>query len=148
MAFTNVHKITSTCHVSRNVVRHVLMLETKQKEKNRVWYSIYYNGIYTRQNKKRNTYNLSTVRKTTSDGPVSFISMQRYVKYCCITYRFQPGVKNVYKKNGHKPSRGQIVKSQKISVFIMLSCWISSSYGNLLSRPNGTQTLILFKFYL
>ena len=51
----------------------------------------------------------------------------------------------MYKKDGHKPSRGQIVKSQKISVFIMLSCWISSSNGNLLSRPNGTQTLIFFK---
>ena len=81
--------------------------------------------------------------KITSDGPVSFISVQRYVRYRCITYRLQPGVKNVYKKIGHKPSRGQIVKSQKICVFIMLSCWISSSNGNLLSRPNGTQTLIL-----
>ena len=51
-------------------------------------------------------------------------------------------------KNGQKPSRGQIVKSQKISVFIMLSCWISPSNGNLLSRPNGTQTVLLCKFYL
>ena len=59
------------------------------------------------------------------DGPVSLISVQRYVKYCCITYRLQPGVKNVYKKNGHKPSRGQFVKSQKINIFIKLSCWIS-----------------------
>ena len=107
-----------------------------------------YYFFYTRQNKKRNTYNRSTLRKTTSDGPVSFISVQRYVRYCCITYRLQPDVKNVYKKNGHKQSRGQIVKSQKISVFIMLSCWISSSNGNLLSRPNDTQTLILFKYYL
>ena len=31
------------------------------------------------------------------------------------------------KKIGHEPSGGQIVKSQEISVFIMLSCWISSS---------------------
>ena len=55
--------------------------------------------------------------------------------------------KNVYKKIGQKPSRGQIVKSQKFSVFIMLSCWISPGNGNLLSRPNGTQTLFLCKFY-
>ena len=31
------------------------------------------------------------------------------------------------KKIGHEPSGGQIVKSQEISVFIMLSCWTSSS---------------------
>ena len=43
---------------------------------------------------------------------------------------------------------GQIVKSQEISVFIMLSCWISSSNWNTLSRPNCTQTLILGKFCL
>ena len=52
--------------------------------------------------------------------------------------------KNVYKKISHKPSRGQIVKSQKISVFIMLSCWISSSNGNLLCRPNVTQTILIY----
>ena len=51
-------------------------------------------------------------------------------------------------ENWPKPIRGQIVKSQKISVFIMLSCWISPSNRNLLSRPNGTQTPILCKFYL
>ena len=39
------------------------------------------------------------------------------VRYCCVTYGLQPGVKNVHKKIGQKPSRGQIVKSQKISVF-------------------------------
>ena len=44
---------------------------------------------------------------------------------------------------GHKRSWGQIVKSDKISVFIMHSCWMSSSYGNRLSRPNGTYTLFL-----
>ena len=38
------------------------------------------------------------------------------------------------KKIGHEPSGGQIVKSQEISVFIMLSCWISSSNGNHLSK--------------
>ena len=31
---------------------------------------------------------------------------------------------------------GHIVKSQKITIFIMLSCRISSSNGNRLSRPN------------
>ena len=52
------------------------------------------------------------------------------------------------KKIVHEPSGGQIVKSQEISIFIMLSCWISSSNRNHLSRPNCTQTLILCKFYL
>ena len=52
-----------------------------------------------------------------------------------ITYHLQPGVKNVYKKTGQKPSTGQIVKLHKISVFIMLPCWISPSNRNLLSRP-------------
>ena len=42
------------------------------------------------------------------------------------------------RKFAKKPSRGQIVKSQKISVVIMLSCWISPSNGNHLSRPNVT----------
>ena len=60
------------------------------------------------------------------------------------THLLQPGVKNVIKKIGHKPSE----KSQKISDFIMLSCWISSSNGNRLSRPNGIQTLILFNFII
>ena len=43
---------------------------------------------------------------------------------------------------------GQIVKSQEISMFIMLSCRISSSNRNHLRRPNCTQTLILYKIYL
>ena len=55
---------------------------------------------------------------------------------------------NVFKKIGHEPSGGQIVKSQEISIFIMLSCWISSSNENHFSRPNCTQTLILCNFYL
>ena len=37
----------------------------------------------------------------TSDGPVSFISVQRYVRYCCITHNLSPGVKNNFKKIGH-----------------------------------------------
>ena len=60
----------------------------------------------------------------------------------------QPGVKIVLKKIGHEPSGDQIVKSQEISVLIMLSWWISSSNENPLNRPNCTQTLILCKFYL
>ena len=94
------------------------------------------------------THSATGAAKITSDGPVSFISVQRYVRYCCITCCLKPGVKNVYKKIGQKPSRCQIVNSQKISVFIMLSCWISPINGNLLSRPNGTQTLILCKLYI
>ena len=43
------------------------------------------------------------------------------------------GVEIVLKKIGHEQSGGQIVKSQEISVFIMLSCWISSSNWNHLS---------------
>ena len=34
----------------------------------------------------------------------------------------QSGVEIVLKKIGHEPSGGQIVKSQEISVFIVLSC--------------------------
>ena len=47
----------------------------------------------------------------------------------------------MYKKIGHGPSGGQIVKFQKISVFIMLSCWISSNNGNRVSRPKCTFSL-------
>ena len=57
-------------------------------------------------------------------------------------------VKIVLKKISHKPSGGQIVKSHKIRVFKMLSCWITSSNGNHLTSQTGTQTLILCKFYL
>ena len=49
------------------------------------------------------------------------------------------------KKFGHKPSGGQIVKSHRISVFIMLYSWTSSSNGNHLSRHDGSQLLILCK---
>ena len=45
------------------------------------------------------------------------------------TRLLSPSVKNVLKKIGHKPSGGQIVKSQKISVFIMLSSWIRQAMG-------------------
>ena len=55
--------------------------------------------------------------------------------YCCVTRLLQSGVEIVLKKIGHEQSGGQIVKSQEISVFIMLSCWISSSNWNHLSRP-------------
>ena len=47
--------------------------------------------------------------------------------YCCVTRLFQSAVEIVLKKIGHEQSGGQIVKSQEISVFIMLSCWIASS---------------------
>ena len=47
---------------------------------------------------------------------------------------------NCVKKIGREPSGSQIVKSHEISVFIMLSCWISSSNENHLSRANCTQT--------
>ena len=53
--------------------------------------------------------NCSTLRKITSDRPVSFM----YVRYCCITHPIQAGVKHVLKKIIHEPSGGQIVKSQK-----------------------------------
>ena len=62
--------------------------------------------------KKCNTY-ISTLRKITSDEAVAFISVRRYVSYCCITHHSQPEVKNVLKKINHKPSGGQIVKSYK-----------------------------------
>ena len=72
--------------------------------------------------------------------PDLFISVQRYVRDCCVVRLLQSGVEIVLKKIGHEPSGGQIVKSQGISVFIMISCWISSNNGNHLSRPNCTQT--------
>ena len=68
--------------------------------------------------------------------------------YCSVTRHLQSGVEIVLKQIGHEQSGGQIAKSQEIGVFIMLSCWISSSNWNHLSRPNCTQTLILCKFYL
>ena len=58
------------------------------------------------------------------------------------------GVEIVLKKIGHEPSGGQIVKSQETSVLLMLYCWISSSNGNLISRPNCTQKRILCELYL
>ena len=48
--------------------------------------------LYTRQRKKRIAKNRSTPRKMTSDGPVSLISMQRYVRNCCITHFLSLGV--------------------------------------------------------
>ena len=52
------------------------------------------------------------------------------------------------KKIAHEPSGGQIVKSQKMSVFYNALMLISSSNGTSLSRSQCTQTLILCKFYL
>ena len=54
--------------------------------------------------------------------------------YCCVTRLLQSGVELVLKKIGHEQSGGQIVKSQEISIFIMLSCWINCSNWNHLSR--------------
>ena len=48
---------------------------------------------------------------------VKFISVQRYVSYCCVTRLLQSGVEIVLKKIDHEPSGCQIVKSQGISVF-------------------------------
>ena len=64
------------------------------------------------------------------------------------SHLLQSGVEMVLKKIGYDQSGGQIVKSREVSVFIMLSCWISPSNWNHLSRPNCTQTLILCEFYL
>ena len=52
------------------------------------------------------------------------------------------------KKIAHEPSGGQIVKSQKMSVFYNALMLISSSNGTSLSRSKCTQALILCKFYL
>ena len=77
---------------------------------------------YTQQKKKRTTKNPSTLRNITSDRPVQFISVQSYVKYFCVTHLLQSHVEIVLKKFGYEQSGGQIVKSQEISVFIMLFC--------------------------
>ena len=59
---------------------------------------------------------------------------------------------NALKKIGHEQSGGQILKSQKISVFKMLSSWITSSNGNRLSTSNCTHHLLfansIFKFII
>ena len=46
--------------------------------------------------------------------------------YFCVTRLLQSGVEIVFKKIGGV----QTVKSQEISVFTMLSCWISCSNWN------------------
>ena len=50
--------------------------------------------------------------------PVKYISVQRYVMYCCVTRLVQSGVEIVLKKIGHEQSGGQIIKLQEMSVFI------------------------------
>ena len=71
-------------------------------------------------------------------------SMAGSVTFCFdVTRLLQSGVEIVLKKIGHEPSGGKFVKSQEISVFIILSCWISLSNRIHLSRPNCTQILIL-----
>ena len=53
--------------------------------------------------------------------------------------RFESAVpRSRVKHSNTEPSGGQIVKSQKISLFIMHFGLISSSNGNHLSRPNRT----------
>ena len=110
--------------------------------------SSYYHNMFI-PDKKRNTP-LRTVQlsgRSQVIGQLVYISAK--VRQVLLRYTsLQSGVKSVFKKIGHEPCGGQIVKSQEISVFIMLSCWISSSNGNQLSRPNYTQTLILCKFDL
>ena len=73
---------------------------------------------------------------------------QVLLRYTSFSIRRQ----NALKKIGHEPSGGQILKSQKISVFKMLSCWITSSNGNRLSKSNCTQHLLfansIFKFII
>ena len=49
-------------------------------------------------------------------------------------------------KIGHKPSGGQTVKSHKKSVFIMLSCWISSSNAN--SFRFSVELMVLRHIYI
>ena len=79
----------------------------------------------------------------TSDRPVLFIKC----KDMCGTVALNIFCHQV-SKMCHKPSGCQIVKSQKISIFIMLFCWISSSNRNCLSRQNGAHTLILCKEFV
>ena len=77
----------------------------------------------------------------------SFVYISSKVCQLVLLYTsFPTRGQNVLKKNGH--SKGQTVKSHKMSVFIMLSCWTSSSNADHLSRPNGTRTLILCELYL
>ena len=90
--------------------------------------------LYIHVPNKKETQHAELIRSKAMPESLSFISVQRYVRYFCITHLSQPGVKMCYSKL----AINQIVKSHRISVFIMLYCWISSCNGNRLSRPNGT----------
>ena len=86
--------------------------------------------------KKRATKHCSTLRKITSDRPVY---QCKGISFTVASHVFlQSCVEIVLKKIGHEQSGCKIVKTQEISVFIMLSCWISSSNWNHFSRPNCT----------
>ena len=71
----------------------------------------YDNYIIYRTKKETHNLELFNSQKDHEDRPVQFVSVQRYVKYCCVTRLLQLGVKNVLKNIGHEPSGGQIVKS-------------------------------------
>ena len=86
---------------------------------------------------------LRTVRVSARSHVIVQLSLYQCKGF--VTRLLQSGVEFVLMKTGHEPSGGQIVKSQEIRDFMMLSCWITSSNRNNLSRSNWTQTLILCK---
>ena len=107
-------------------------------------------SIFNIPDKKRNAP-LRTVQISGRSQVIDQFSFYQCKGMSCTVASYVPlqfGVEVVLKKIGHEQSGGQIVKSQEISVFILLSCWISASNWNHLSRPNCTQTLILCQFYL
>ena len=63
--------------------------------------------IYNIYPTKKETHHIelfcSTPRKITRDNTVSFISVQWYVRYCCIAHLLQSGVRNVLMTIGYEP---------------------------------------------
>ena len=91
--------------------------------------------------------NASNIRKSTCDRPLWFISVQRYIRYCCVTHLLQSGVK-MFKRKFVVNQVGVIAcKVTENKRFITLFCRISSSNGNRISKQNCTKTPILCKFY-
>ena len=71
--------------------------------------------------KKEEKTTVNFRKKIKSDETISIAFVQIIIRYCCITHVLQSGVKTAFKKIGHKPDKGQMVKSHKILRFIMLS---------------------------
>ena len=59
---------------------------------------------------------------------------------------WKPGIKTLSLKFCHKPGRGQMLKSHKILLFLVLFIVIAAAVWNLLNT--GTQTFIISLCYI